>query len=221
MEPDIDRLNQSISSMGRAHDDDSLGPDLDPDPIVQFATWMEEAIAAGLPMPNTMTLATASAEGRPSARIVLLKGFDPDGFVFFTNYESRKSEELVANPCGALVFYWSELERQVRVTGTAERVSREETAHYWSTRPKGSCLGAWASPQSREVSGRDELDRLYADVAARWADEDPPVPENWGGWRIKPLEIEFWKARSDRMHDRWLYERESLSLPWLRSRLAP
>lgn len=205
--------------MGRSHDDDSPGPLLDPDPIVQFASWLDDAIAAGVPMPNTMTLATASAAGRPSARIVLLKGFDDSGFVFFTNHESRKSQELIANPHGALVFYWPEVERQVRVTGTAEKVGAEETEAYWSSRPRGSRIGAWASPQSRVVADRDELDRLYVEADERWANEDPPPPEHWGGWRISPLEIEFWKARSDRMHDRWLYRNDAGT--WSQTRLAP
>ncbi len=169
-----------------------------------FAAWFADAIAADLPEPNAMVLATADGQGRPSARTVLLKGHDERGFVFYTNYLSRKGVELAANPYASVVFLWLPLSRQVRVEGTCEQVSREETAAYFALRPRGSQIGAWASPQSQVVGSRAELDAAVAAAEERFTDDVPPPP-HWGGYRLKPAAIEFWQGRQDRMHDRIRY----------------
>ncbi|MDQ3982466.1 MAG: pyridoxamine 5'-phosphate oxidase [Actinomycetota bacterium] len=213
-------LNESIARLRRDH---GVAPleieDLDPDPIVQFGRWMEEALAAGLLLPNTMTLATASPEGRPSARMVLLKGFDHRGFVFYTNYESRKSRELSDNPVAALVLHWSSLERQVRIEGSAERVSVEESDAYFASRPLESRLGAWASRQSAPLSSRRELEDRLAELEGRYLDAEVPRPPYWGGWLVAPDAIEFWQGRPNRLHDRFLYTRGADG--WDRVRLSP
>jgi pyridoxamine 5'-phosphate oxidase len=193
--------------------------DLDPDPVMQFGRWFDAAAAAGLFEPNAMTLATATPDGRPSARMVLLKGVDGGGFVFYTNYRSRKGRELAANPLAALVVHWAELRRQVRVEGRVERTSREESEAYFRTRPLGSRLGAWASEQSRVIAGRDALDRRVTELAARFDDGDVPLPPAWGGFRLVPDAIEFWQGRPDRLHDRLRYRREAGV--WTVERLAP
>ncbi len=194
--------------------------DVDPDPIVVFRSWFDEASLSEVPEVNAMALATATADGRPSVRMVLLRGFDERGFSFFTNYESRKARELEENPRAALVMFWHDLERQVRIEGRVERVSDEESDGYFHGRPAGSRIGAWASPQSRVVAGRDALEALYADVESRYHDGVIPRPANWGGYRVIPDSIEFWQGRPNRLHDRLLYTR----LPergWLIERLAP
>ncbi len=191
-----------------------------PDPIKQFHSWFERAKAAGIAMPEAMTLATADSQARPSARMVLLKQADQSGFVFFTNYSSRKALELETNPVAALVFYWKELDYQVRVEGTIERTSATESDEYFATRPRESQLGAHASPQSETVADRDVLERRFAALVARYGDQVIPRPENWGGYRLRPERIEFWKARSGRLHDRLLYERQPNGA-WKLSRLAP
>jgi len=193
--------------------------DLDPDPIVQFGRWLATAVEEGLLEPTAMTLATADAEGHPSARIVLLKGVDKRGFVFFTNYRSRKGRELVDNPHVALVFYWDRLERQVRVTGRAERAGEEESDAYFASRPRGSQLGAWVSPQSDVLADRAELDARGEDVAARFRDGPIPRPPAWGGVRVVPDAIEFWQGRRDRLHDRLRYRLTSEG--WTVERLSP
>jgi pyridoxamine 5'-phosphate oxidase len=192
--------------------------DLDPDPMRQFQAWFDEARAAGVSFPDTMTLATATPDGRPSARMVLLKSADERGFAFFTNRESRKAGELALNPWAALVVYWQPLGRQVRVEGSVEPIGDEESSDYWRTRPLGSRLSAWASPQSRPVESRAWLEERVAEVAGRYPDE-PPLPPHWGGYRLRPESVEFWLHRDDRLHDRVLYRRSGDG--WTTERLAP
>ncbi|HEX2294420.1 MAG TPA: pyridoxamine 5'-phosphate oxidase [Actinomycetota bacterium] len=217
---DRDRVNESIAHLRRDHGVSPLElEDLDPDPVEQFGRWMDEALREGLLLPNTMTLATASAEGRPSARMVLLKGFDERGFVFYTNYESRKSRELDANPHAALVFYWSRLERQVRIEGRVERVPEEESDAYFVTRPQESRLGAWASRQSAPLASRAELEERVERLAREHAGRDVPRPPQWGGWLVRPEAVEYWQGRPNRLHDRFLYTRRDGG--WERARLYP
>ena len=193
--------------------------DVAPDPVAMFARWFAEARAADVAEPNAMTLATASADGAPSARMVLLKGVDDGGFVFFTDYRSRKAAELDANPRAALVFHWVELERQVRIAGSVARVAREETEAYFRTRPLGSRLGAWASEQSSVIAGREVLDARLRDVEARFPGEDVPAPPHWGGYRLAPASVEFWQGRASRLHDRIRYVRRGGG--WAIERLSP
>jgi len=194
--------------------------DLADDPDVQLARWLAEARAAGLPEPNAMVLSTVGADGAPSARMVLLKGLDDGGLVFYTNYGSRKGRELAANPRCCLVFPWQPLQRQVRVEGVARRLSGEVSDHYFATRPRGAQLGAWASRQSRVVAGREELEEAYEAAQARWPDGEPvPRPEEWGGFVLDPHTVEFWQGRPDRMHDRLRYRRTGEA--WFVERLAP
>lgn len=192
--------------------------DLAPDWVSQFARWFAEAAAAGLAEPNAMVLATADAEGRPSARTVLLKGYDQRGFTFFTNYDSRKGGELAANPNASLVFPWFAMHRQVVASGTASRVDRAETEAYFATRPRGAQLGAWASPQSTVIAGRPVLDEALAEVARRFPDRVPPPP-HWGGFRLAPHSVEYWQGRADRLHDRLRYRHNGQG--WIVERLAP
>jgi len=195
--------------------------DLDDDPVVQFGHWFGQAKAADLIEPNAMTLATTSPAGRPSARVVLLKGFGSDGFVFYSNYASRKGGELAANPYAALVFWWPPLERQVRVEGRVGRTSREESEAYWRSRPLGSRLAALASAQSEAIAGREELTRRVDQLAARHRDGAVPLPEAWGGYRLAPDAFEFWQGRPDRLHDRFRYSRGDEPPGWRVARLSP
>jgi pyridoxamine 5'-phosphate oxidase len=192
---------------------------MNPDPIVQFEAWFEKVVEANLPEPNAMTLATVSGEGRPSARTVLLKGYDGRGFVFYTNYEGRKARELEANPACALLFYWGELERQVRVEGRASRLPGGESDAYFASRPRGSRLGAWASEQSRPVRDRSVLEERIRALEAEYEDREIPRPPFWGGYRVDPETIEFWQGRENRLHDRISYRREEGA--WRLERLQP
>ncbi len=194
--------------------------DLDRDPIKQFRSWLAQALAAQLPEPLAMTLATATAAGKPSARMVLLRGFDERGFVFFTNYESRKAQELQSNPQAALVIYWPELDRQIRIEGRVARVTPEESDAYFQSRARGSRLGAWASPQSQVISDREALDRRMQELSAEYQEKDVLRPPHWGGYRLTPESIEFWQGRDNRLHDRLRYRRLD-SGGWLLERLAP
>ncbi|MCW2848591.1 MAG: pdxH [Marmoricola sp.] len=210
-----------LAALRREYGDRGLDqPDLAPDPVAMFQGWLDDTVESGLHEPNAMVVSTVSADDRPSARMVLLKGLDERGFVFYTNYDSRKGREIAANPFVALLFPWHDLQRQVRVQGTAEKVSVEESEAYFAARPRGSQLGAWASPQSREVASRAELDELYGQVEQRFPDETPvPLPPTWGGYRVVPEEVEFWQGRKGRLHDRLLYRRTRDG--WTTTRLAP
>lgn len=190
------------------------------DPIKQFQLWLDDAIAARLPLPEAMTLATATPGGRPSARMVLLKQADQDGFVFFTNYHSPKAQQLESNPYAALVFYWPQLDRQVRIDGQVERTSAEESQLYFQTRPRESQIGAWASPQSSVIAGREVLEQRAQELEEYYRDRAIECPGHWGGYRLHPEKIEFWKSRPGRLHDRILYERLSDGT-WTIKRLAP
>jgi pyridoxamine 5'-phosphate oxidase len=192
--------------------------DAHPDPFMQFERWFKDALAAPLPLANAMTLATVSAEGAPDARVVLLKGVEGGGFVFFTNYESRKGRQLGANPRACLVFLWSPLERQIRIEGRVEKVSEKESDAYFATRPVGARLSARASAQSAVVSGREVLETAVKAEQAKHG-ENPPRPPHWGGYRVTPSRIEFWQGRENRLHDRLLYNRADSA--WKIERLAP
>ncbi|MFZ0064492.1 MAG: pyridoxamine 5'-phosphate oxidase [Pyrinomonadaceae bacterium] len=189
-------------------------------PVRQFQLWFDEAVSRGLPMAEAMTLCTASGNGKPTARMVLLKGVDEAGFVFYTNYRSCKARELDANPFAALVFYWEPLERQVRVEGKVARVSADESDKYFETRPRESQLGAIASPQSDVIESRELLEQRFRELEEEYRDRTIARPDHWGGYRLVPDRIEFWKGRPGRLHDRLLYELQADG-SWRRSRLAP
>jgi pyridoxamine 5'-phosphate oxidase len=219
-EADSGEISKTIAHLRQSHADIGLeASDLDPDPIGQFGAWLTHALQAGLVLPNTMTLATATKQARPSARMVLLKSFDARGFTFYTNYDSRKGRELAENPHAALVFYWGELERQVRITGHVARLTRAESEEYFRTRPLGSRLAAWASRQSAAIPSRDLLEQRLRELMLTYADEDVPLPPFWGGYRLWPEEIEFWQGRENRLHDRFCYRRQGGD--WVVERLAP
>ena len=194
--------------------------DADPNPFKQFQIWFDQTLAAQLPEPNAMTLATAKSDGKPSARMVLLKNFDERGFVFFTNYRSQKGQELADNPQAALVFWWAELERQVRIEGRVEKVSDQESDEYFHSRPLNSRLGAWVSEQSQVVKSREFLELRLQELKTQYENQDVPRPPHWGGFRVIPTVVEFWQGRPSRLHDRLNYRRLDNG-SWLIERLSP
>jgi pyridoxamine 5'-phosphate oxidase len=210
-----------LADLRKSYERDALDESAsEPDPLRQFERWMEQALAADLPEPNAMTLATVGADGRPSTRVVLIKGFDARGIVWYTNYHSRKGQELALHPFAALQFHWVELERVVRIEGRVERTSDQESDAYFASRPLDSRIGAWASPQSEVIDSRAVLVANAAKVSARYALQ-PPRPPHWGGFRLVPDRWEFWQGRKSRLHDRLRYRREGPDGPWRRERLAP
>jgi len=198
-----------------------LETDLDPDPFAQFGRWFDEATSAGIVMPEAMTVATSALDGEVAARICLLKSFDHRGFVFYTNYNSRKGKQLHDNPRAALVFWWHSLERQVRIEGAVIRTTEEESDEYFATRPRGSQLGAWASEQSRVLAGRGSLDARFEELSTTYRDVPIPRPPHWGGYRVIPLLFEFWQGRADRLHDRFWYRLRNDVKDWVVERLSP
>jgi len=194
--------------------------DLDPDPIKQFSAWFTASIEAEIPDVNAMSLATASSDGKPSVRIVLLKGFDESGFVFYTNYASAKGRQLAENPRAALAIFWQQLERQIRIEGSVEKTSRDDSLRYFHSRPSGAQLGAWASHQSEVIDARRILEARLAEMTERFAGDEIPLPPHWGGYRVRPAMIEFWQGRPNRLHDRFRYTRASDG-KWSIARLAP
>lgn len=215
-------MSQNLADMRRDYTRDGLSEAQAPaEPFSLFHRWFAEAVQTEqLPVEaNAMTLATVDTEGRPHCRVLLLKALDERGFTFFTNYDSAKGEQLAAHPFAAMTFFWPGLERQVRIEGRVERVSPEESDAYFQVRPLGSRLGAWASPQSQVIAGREELERMLADTQARYLDSAPHCPPHWGGYRLLPERIEFWQGRPSRLHDRLNFR--LVEGHWLRERLAP
>jgi pyridoxamine 5'-phosphate oxidase len=214
MPPDLTGLRNEYAAHGLRR------ADLHSDPLQQFGAWFAAALAADIRDANAMSLATATPDGKPSVRIVLLKGFDERGFAFFTNYDSEKGREIEANPSAALAFYWVQLERQIRISGAVEKTSREDSAAYFHSRPVGSRLGAWASKQSEVIDARQILESRLTEMTERFENGDVPLPPHWGGYRVKPDKIEFWQGRPNRLHDRFRYSRQADGT-WLIDRLAP
>ena len=215
-----DDMNLAIADLRKDYTLEELSEsEVDSSPFVQFQHWFDQAVEAQLPEPNAMTIATATKDGIPSARIVLLKGFDDRGFVFYTNYNSHKAQELIDNPHAALVFLWTELERQIRIVGSVEKISAEESDTYFYSRPIGSRLGAWASEQSQVIVNRSVLEQRLEDLKAQYENQNIPRPSHWGGFRVKPVGIEFWQGRSSRLHDRLRYQLQNGE--WMLDRLSP
>jgi len=214
-------IKQTVRDIRKDYTQESLDESaVSKSPFDQFELWMEEAVAAKVHEANAMHLATVDMDGKPSGRVVLLRGLDARGFVFFTNYESKKGRQLAENPFVALTFFWPELERQLRVEGKIEKITGEESDAYFYSRPRGSRLGAWASPQSSVIQSREEIDRLTAVLEAKYPSDSPiPRPEYWGGYRVIPELIEFWQGRASRLHDRLQYKQQSKG--WMIERLAP
>ncbi|GIV35836.1 MAG: pyridoxine/pyridoxamine 5'-phosphate oxidase [Cyclobacteriaceae bacterium] len=213
MQTDLARLRREYSS--QPLDTEHLLPD----PVAQFEKWLEEAVKAGITEPNAMTLATVSESGRPSQRVVLLKGIENGQFVFYTNYQSGKGKELLQNPYCALNFFWAELERQVRIEGLAKRVSDEKASEYFRIRPRGAQIGAWASPQSAVIEKRELLEQRYRELEKKFEGREIPRPMQWGGYEVLPFLVEFWQGRPNRLHDRLLYIKDEQE--WIIRRLAP
>jgi pyridoxamine 5'-phosphate oxidase len=214
-------MDKSIADLRKDYSFQNLNErEIDPNPFIQFKFWFDQAVASQLPEPNAMTLATCTPGGQPSARMVLLKDFDDRGFVLFTNYNSRKGQELTANPQAALVFWWAELERQVRITGCVEKISAEESDRYFEVRPAKSRLGAWASNQSEVIPSQEFLQQKLQEFQSKYENQEVPRPPHWGGFRVVPQEIEFWQGRPSRLHDRLLYTRLQDG-SWKIERLSP
>jgi pyridoxamine 5'-phosphate oxidase len=212
----------SIADLRKSYERDALGESAShADPLQQFALWLQQAIDAPVPEPTAMTLATADAAARPSSRVVLLKGWDENGLIWYTNYESRKGRELLANPFAALQFHWVELERVVRLEGRVSKISPAQSDAYFASRPLGSRIGAWASPQSEVISSREWLEQNEAQFVAQFETQAPPRPAHWGGYQLKPDVWEFWQGRRSRLHDRLRYRWEAELKSWVRERLAP
>ena len=213
-------MTDELWRLGGQYIGELLDPDAcDPDPIVEVHRWLQLAVAGGISTPNAMTLATVDAQGRPAARIVLLKEIDERGFVFFSNYDSRKGEDMTAHPAAALVLFWEPLHRQIRIEGSVERVSAETSDAYFASRPRGSQLGAIASPQSRSIPDRETLEGFVATASARYGERAPERPPYWGGYRVIPEMIELWQGQPSRLHDRVRYRKTADG--WIRDRLAP
>lgn len=215
-------MDQSIANLRCEYTSSQLSKaDVDTNPIKQFNVWFQQALASQLKDPNAMTIATSSIDGKPTARMVLLKDFDEGGFVFYTNYQGRKGQQLAANPWAALVFWWAELERQIRIEGSVELVSEQECYDYFHSRPRDSQLGAWVSNQSEVIDSRTILEEKWQELNHQYASQEIPRPHHWGGFRVIPIQIEFWQGRPSRLHDRILYRREDQNDHWVIERLSP